>query len=449
MRTVPFTDFEVDLARSLSEEVTADYVYMYPPRQAYAPVASVAMETAIDSSLARSDPLNLYVHVPFCQQICSFCNLYAVVSRDQDVFERYVDAVLREADWYAPHVAGRQVDTVYVGGGTPSQLSARLLDRLIGGLERRLQFDRAAVPEVAIEVAPDTVTAEKLAGYRAIGVTRVNLGLQTTNDLELGSIGRRHDATDACAAIELALSCGFENVCVDLIYGLQGQTPASWRASVETVIGMGPPTVCAYPLTLRPATGYAARGYHTAVPGQYAKYDFADAALRHAGYRQETHVRWARGKTGGYLQKQNHWAMGCVLGLGAGARGYLWDCDYRNGYSARHRMPVLREWFQRVEQDGHGRVDGFLMDDDERVRKALILGLQQLDRTATTTLLDRDPAERFAPELAEYVQRGLVTLTDEAVSLTPTGTRHRDVLVQPFFSSRVREALTAYGYDHG
>ena len=438
------------LGSPLREDVAADYVYTYPPRQAYRKVPERALDQAVARSLRRADPLNLYVHVPFCRQICAFCNLYAIASRDEELFDRYVDAVVAEAAWYAPHAAGLPVATLYLGGGTPSQLSAAQLDRLMSGLERALQFDRGSVVEVALEVAPDTVTAQRLADYRAIGINRANLGLQSVSDGELQSIGRRQDGAGAVEAVATAVAAGFDNVCVDLIYGLQGQTPASWQASVDAAVALGAPTICAYPLTLRPRTGYAARGYaEVPVTAQYAKYDYAHAALTAAGYAQETHVRWSRATMGGYVQKSNHWALGSVLGLGAGARGYLWECDYRSGYSARARMPVLREWFERVRRDGHGRVDGFLMDGDERLRKAMILGLGHLDRAWARSRLGEDPAERFAGELKMLQRAGAVVIDERAVRLTPRGLRHRDVVVQPFFSETVRAAVCAHDYDHG
>ena len=390
------------------------------------------------------------MHVPFCRQICAFCNLYAVASRDEALFDRYVDAVIAEARWYAPHAAGLPVDTLYLGGGTPSQLSAAQLDRLMSGLERVLDFDRGVVTEVALEAAPDTVTARTLADYRAVGINRVNLGLQSAADAELRSIGRRQDAEAATAAVATAVASGFDNVCVDLIYGLEGQTFESWRMSVEAAITLGPPTICAYALTLRPRTGYAARGY-AAVPAteQYAKYDYAHAALTAAGYAQETHVRWSRAAMGGYVQKAKHWALGTVLGLGAGARGYLWECDYRCGYSARARMPVLRDWFDRVDRVGHGRLDGYLMDHDERLRKATILGLGHLDRGWARAVLGEDPAERFAAELAALEHAGAMTVDERSVRLTALGHRHRDVVVQAFCSEAVREAVRGHDYNHG
>jgi oxygen-independent coproporphyrinogen-3 oxidase len=449
MRTLATSGTRVELERLLGQPATADYVYMYPPRQAYGPANGDELEVAITRSLARQGAIDLYLHFPFCRQICSFCNLYAVVATARGLFERYVDALLQEAETYAPLLRGKPVDTVYLGGGTPSQLPAELIAALLTGLERLYGFDRREVPEVALEVAPDTVTPERLAAFREAGINRVNLGVQTVSDVEMRLIGRRHDAGLPLAAASDALQAGFENVCVDLIYGLDGQTDRSWRESVDRVIELGPATVCAYSLTLRPRTGYSARGFAVLDHREQIKrYDYAHQALVAAGYAQETHVRWARGPNGGYRQKANHWALSNVVGLGAGARGYLWECDYRNGYSVRHRMPVLGQWFDRVEAHGHGRTDGFLMDHDERLRKATILGLHRLDRQRFASLLGCDVTERFGLELEAMAALRLVEIEADSVTLTDEGMRHRDVLVQAFFSSRVRASLAAFDYDH-
>jgi oxygen-independent coproporphyrinogen-3 oxidase len=235
---------------------------------------------------------------------------------------------------------------------------------------------------------------------------------------------------------------------VDLIYGLEGQDFRSWQASVDEVIRLGPPTVCAYALTLRPRTGFAARGYQILDGAeQYAKYDYANDALKNSGYTQETNVRWVRGPDGGYIQKQNHWALEAIVGLGAGARGYLWECDYRNGYSVRHRMRALRDYLESVDRYGHGRTDGFLMDNDERRRKAVILGLIDLDRFAYRDRFGAWPEDHFHDELKMLSDLELITDHAGRLKFTALGIRHRDLLVQQFFSPRVQQLLESFSYD--
>jgi oxygen-independent coproporphyrinogen III oxidase len=432
----------------VSDLVRADYVYMYPPRQAYRPLPQQETAAVITANLLRSAPLNLYIHVPFCRQICAFCNLYTIAGVRESEHTRYVEAVESEIDHYAPLISGRPVDTIYVGGGTPSILDPALIGRLLRHLRAAGMGDPAKVPEVALEVAPDTATPEALAGFHDVGINRINLGAQTWVDSELSVIGRRHGVDVLHQALETALSVGFSNVCVDLIYGLEGQTDASWEHSVAWVTSYRPETMCCYPLTLRPRTGFASRGYsHVESEAQYRRYDIAHEMLTAAGYVQETHVRWVLPGRGGYRQKHNHWAGQDILGIGAGARSYLYECDTRNGYSVRHRAQALHSYYARVAQTGHARTDGFLMDDDERRRKDAILGLGALDRHQYSARHGVDALDAFADEFGELQEIGAVTVSDDVVALTPLGQRHRDVLVQTFFSDHVRSLVASHDYN--
>src|SRR6476469_785140 len=297
-----------DLEKAIAQPVNGDYVYMYPPRQAYSTSAWRDLRSAIECSLASTDDqqLNLYVHFPFCRQICKFCNLYSVATIGSQ-FSDYVELVESELASWAKYTSQRTVDTVYLGGGTPSLLPPQDLDRVVTTIHRLWSFDRTAVPEIALEVAPDTVDLKRLCELRSIGINRINLGLQTTSDRGLHAIGRRHGYEPARRSIDAALNAGFLNVCVDLIYGLPGQSLQDWDSSLEDVLEFCPQTVCAYPLTLRPNTGFARHNLVLDGGEQYAKYDLALQLLTSRGYVQETHVRYSL-PGGGYRQKRNHWA---------------------------------------------------------------------------------------------------------------------------------------------
>jgi len=179
---------------------------------------------------------------------------------------------------------------------------------------------------------------------------------------------------------------------------------------------------------------------------QYRKYDFAQAFLHTAGYEQQTHVRWALPGRGGYLQKEYHWAGEPVLGFGAGARSYLWNIDVRNGYSLRRRRTALEDYIARVEAERTVYTDGFVMDDDERKRKAVILGLNHLDRLHFRATFGMDPVEEFSDEFAVLSELNLVEESDRWLSLTDIGIRHRDVVVQSFVSKRVRRLVQEFDY---
>lgn len=438
----------LDLEQLIRAQVQADYVYMYPPRQAYHAIEPTALAERVRLSLegTRLDPVNIYVHFPFCRQICGFCNLYSVPVNRTDELSDYTDLIAREINQWAPLIKNRPVATVYLGGGTPSILPPAELDRCLRDLERALGFSRSGVAEVALEVAPDTVDQAKLRELSSIGINRINLGLQTTSDEGLHQIGRRHGFALARQRIEEALSAGFTNVCVDLIYGLPGQTVGQWRGIVEDVLLLKVPTVCAYPLTLRPSTGFSRRGVTVDGADQYTKYDIALDLFRAAGYEQETHVRYVIPERGGYQQKRNHWAGQDVIGVGAGARGYLRCCDYRNGYSIRRRREALETYRSRVLAGQTPITSGYCIDRDERMRRRVILGLFELDLRQFRPEFSIDARAAFADEFAVLTRLDLIETAEDRARLTTRGRRYRDIVVQLFFSAQVWKRIQDFDY---
>lgn len=347
----------------------------------------------------------------------------------------------------APYMRGAHVRSVYLGGGTPSLLSPELLDQVLRTLQDELCFELNDVSEVAIEVAPDTATAEYLKQLRSIGITRVNLGLQTSSAKELRSIGRKYELKANELAVDSALNADFDNVRVDLIYGLPGQSDEDWLTSLKWVANRRPQTVCAYPLTVRQGTRYGLL-HHKADPRQqYFRYDLADRELKEAGYQQETHVRWVLPGLGGYKQKQYHWACENLIGFGAGARSYLWKADIRNGYSLRPRKAALLQ-YERLLRDGCDPVaDGFVMNADERMRKTAILGLIDLDGKSFHAMHGISFRDAFAEEIRALEKSLLIERhRDDHYVLTNRGVRHRDVIVQMFISDKVKNLVSSYNY---
>jgi oxygen-independent coproporphyrinogen III oxidase len=438
----------VDVEKLIRDQVQGDYIYMYPPRQAYYPMSRDVLEPIIASSLegTATEPLNLYVHFPFCKQVCGFCNLYSVVARPDEAFARYVDTVGRELRRFAGITTGRPVDTIYLGGGTPSILPARELDRCLSLIESAFRTDRSLVAEVALEVAPDTVNLAKLRDLVDIGINRINLGLQTTSDAGLQQIGRRHDFARARGVIDDALTRGFDNVCIDLIYGLPGQSIEDWQQTVMDVVAFGAPTICAYPLTLRPGTGFAHKTFELCGVDQYSKYEIARELLCAAGYAQETHVRYVIPAKGGYRQKRNHWAGQDILGVGAGARGYLRECDYRNGYSIRRRRSALEAYYDNEAREGWTATSGFCLDADERMRRHVILGLLDLDRDRFRAESGADVLDLFGEQISKLERLDLLTVASDRIRLTSSGRKYRDLLVQMFFSSEVWKRISDFDY---
>jgi len=435
-----------DSGESLTAGV-ADYVYMYPPRQAYRPL-SCDPSAQISRSLASRQRVNLYLHVPFCRQLCHFCNLYTTTpgATSHAVHDRYVQQLIAELESYRSDIDGLEASTIYIGGGTPSLLAPELIRRIVDATLNSPVKVNLDICEIAIEVAPEHIDAESLLALRDAGVNRVNLGIQSTSAREVKAFGRRRKPGEDVERLRDAVNVGFRNVCADLIYGLDGQTDASWEASLQEVVAVRPATICCYALTRRPLTGYARGG--AAGNGHLQilrRYDIAATLLRLAGYKQETHVRWSV-DGGGYLQKQYHWAMENVLGIGAGARSYLWDVDLRNGYSIVNRQEVLNRYLDHDFKAGRIHTDGFEMTDDERRRKFIVLGLGHLDLQRYQNYFASSPLDDFPGILELLERRSLIKISNSQIELTPSGWRHRDPIVQLFFSEEVRTRLRQFTY---
>jgi oxygen-independent coproporphyrinogen-3 oxidase len=422
-------------------------MYMYPPRQAYRKLDLVTDEVAagIRDSCVSRERLNLYVHLPFCKQICAFCNLYTTTVRAESVHQRYVDALSRQMDALAELVPpNHTIPTIYFGGGTPTVLPIQMLGRVLQRLEDIWgNIDPGA--EIAIEVDPQTVDRVSLDQLRSAGFNRVNLGVQSRSPQEILAIGRRYTPDDQAARVREAMAAGFNNVCVDLIFGLPAQTVATWERSVRECIELHPHTICCYPLTHRPFTGFDRRGAERSHV-TYDMWTIANELLVGAGYSRQSQVRWAR-DGGGYRQKELHWGLENVLGIGAGARSYLWDLDLRNGYSIVDRNAALTDYMEAMETGRTLPPEGYVMDDEERARKAVVLGLLHLDLDKYEKLLGERLDDRFANEFAQLEALGFVERTTSTVRISEPAVPFRDVIVQLFFSDRVRTALAEFSYD--
>jgi oxygen-independent coproporphyrinogen-3 oxidase len=438
------------LDRAIQAGAYSDYIYMYPPRQAYRKLDSESLEirSTVRQALEERNDINLYVHVPFCAQICRFCNLYTTAIHDSEIYSEYVDRVISEVEGYASAnivPASPRWRTLYFGGGTPSALPLDLLGALLSAIRSR--FDIRDIEETAIEVAPETVTADYLEGLRGLGFDRVSMGFQSTSSAELRSIGRSYSADKQAEIAATAIGLGFRNLCLDLIFGLPGQDERSWRNSLQSVIAMRPHTICCYQWTSRPNTGFQRMGLDRP-PGPELRnlYYIACRELEEAGYTQETHVRWIS-DGGGYLQKQYHWGLQNLLGLGAGARSYFWNVDLRNGYSLKNRKSALQTYIKTKGIGWEATPEGYPMPEDERRRKAVILGLHSLDRGWFRNLFGIDARDLFSDEINGLEQRSLVEVSTDSIKLTRKGTAYRDLVVQLFFSTRARELTREWRYD--
>ena len=269
-------------------------------------------------------PLALYVHVPWCVRKCPYCDFNSHERAGELPEKEYLKALFRDLDSLLPSVWGRRIQTVFIGGGTPSLFSAGAIDELLAQIRARL----AVVPEaeVTLEANPGTAEAARFRGYRDAGVNRLSLGVQSFDDAKLKALGRIHSAKEARRAIAMALET-FDNVNIDLMYGLPAQTLAEAGADIEEGVRAGAPHLSAYQLTIEPNTVFFSK--RPPLPAHDACADMQqmiEQALGAAGFEHYETSAFARpGRR--CRHNLNYWEFGDYLGIGAGAHGKLSFAD--------------------------------------------------------------------------------------------------------------------------
>ncbi len=269
-------------------------------------------------------PLTLYVHLPWCVRKCPYCDFNSHERAGELPEREYLDALFRDLEALLPSVWGRRVHSIFIGGGTPSLFSARSIDELLAAIRARVQVDPEA--EVTLEANPGTAEAARFRGYRDAGVNRISLGVQSFEDAKLGALGRIHSADEARCAIDMALA-SFDNVNIDLMYGLPGQTEAQARADIEEGVRAGTPHLSAYQLTIEPNTVFYSKRPKLPVHDACADMQqVIEQTLAAAGFEHYETSAFARpGRR--CRHNFNYWEFGDYLGIGAGAHGKLSFAD--------------------------------------------------------------------------------------------------------------------------
>ncbi len=270
--------------------------------------------------LAVPPPLTLYIHIPWCVRKCPYCDFNSHAQRDGLPEAAYVEALTRDLEFALPAIWGRSIEAVFFGGGTPSLFSPEAIDTILTRVRTLTRLNPLA--EVTLEANPGTFERARFQGFRAAGVNRLSLGIQSFNDAHLRALGRIHSAAEAIRAAEAALGL-FDSVNLDLMYALPGQDVAQAEADLRQAITLGPPHLSAYHLTLEPNTAFAANP--PSLPDDEVAADMqerVEALLGEAGYRHYETSAFAR--PGSECRHNlNYWQFGDYLGIGAGGHSKL------------------------------------------------------------------------------------------------------------------------------
>jgi putative oxygen-independent coproporphyrinogen III oxidase len=287
-------------------------------------------------NLTALPPLSLYIHWPWCVRKCPYCDFNSHESNGPVPETEYLDALRADLESSLPLIWGRKIHTVFIGGGTPSLMSAAGLERLMSDLRTLLPLDLDA--EITMEANPGTFEAEKFRQFRASGINRLSIGIQSFNGEHLRALGRIHDAREAIRAVEIA-QANFDNFNLDLMYALPRQTLAQARQDIETALSFSPPHLSLYHLTMEPNTVFAK--FPPPLPDDDASADIQDMILETmagAGYDHYEVSAYARP---GHRARHNlnYWTFGDYLGIGAGAHSKL-SFPHRVLRQARYKQPA-------------------------------------------------------------------------------------------------------------
>ncbi|BAJ30763.1 MULTISPECIES: STM4012 family radical SAM protein [Kitasatospora] len=435
-----------------AESPYQSYVYAYPHKTAYRPLPERPRLAELWRG-EKQDALSLYLHVPFCEVRCGFCNLFTRIGSPEGLTTAYLDALERQAAQVREALApGARFALAAFGGGTPTYLSAAELERLCDIAESRMGVDLRAVP-LSVEASPDTATADRLRVLAERGTTRLSLGVQSFLDGEAKAAVRPQKRAAVEAALERVRAAGFPVLNVDLIYGIEGQTPASWVASLDAALRWRPEELYLYPLYVRPLTGL---GRHGAAGAAEPAWDAQRLALYRAGrdhllaegYEQVSMRMFrragaARASAGEYACQTDG-----MVGLGCGARSYTSRLHYSFDYAvdAREVRRIIDDYvaapdFSRAEL-------GWEMTDEETRRRHLVQSLLQgegVDLAAYRERFGSTPELDFPAELAELAARGW--LADPAAGrllLSPEGLAWSDAVGPRLFSAAARAAMAEY-----
>ncbi len=378
---------------------------------------------------ASAAPLALYLHIPFCTAKCGYCDFNSYAGLEH-VVPDYTPALVQELELWAPAARAFRVDTVFFGGGTPSLSSLADLERIASAV--REHYAVAPDAEWTLEANPTELTPEHLTGMRALGINRLSIGVQSLHDDELALLERQHSAGHALAVVEAARAAGFDNLNMDLIFGLIGQPLARWQQTLERALALRPEHLSCYALTIEPGTAL----YYRVAKGQLAEpdpdvvadqFEWTRDRLAAAGYRHYELSNWA---LPGRECRHNlvYWRADPYLGMGAGAHSFFAGRRFANVDAPTRYVEAVRASVAERAATGHGtlqQIRGGETPSDATLRAdALILGLRLIEGVDAAAFAARFGCtldDAYGPAIERHLRTGLLERTAGRLRLTTRG----------------------------
>ncbi|MEZ7553062.1 radical SAM family heme chaperone HemW [Streptococcus pseudopneumoniae] len=372
----------------------------------------------------QKKPTSAYVHIPFCTQICYYCDFSKVFIKNQPV-DSYLEHLLEEFRSYDI----QKLRTIYIGGGTPTALSAPQLEVLLDGLTKNL--DLSVLEELTIEANPGDLDADKIAVLKNSAVNRVSLGVQTFDDKMLKKIGRSHLEKDIYENIDRLKLAGFDNISIDLIYALPGQTMEQVKKNVAKAIGLDIPHMSLYSLILENHTVFMNRMRRGKLPLpkeelEAEMFEYIIAELERAGFE---HYEISNFSKPSFESRHNlmYWDNAEYYGIGAGASGYVNGVRYKNHGPIRHYLSAVEE--------GNARITEEHLSQKERMEEEMFLGLRKKSGVSMARFEEkfgRSFDELYGEIIRDLVQQGLMQIEGDCVRMTKRGLFLGDTVAERF-----------------
>jgi len=365
-----------------------------------------------------TESIGLYIHIPFCKHKCYYCDFNSYAQKEQ-IIPAYVNAVKKEIEKYSTATANYKIKTVFIGGGTPSYINSRYITDILSFCRSNLDFDPGA--EISIEANPGTLDTEKLQDFKAAGINRISIGLQSCNDISLKKLGRIHDYGQFLESYNKSREVGFSNINVDLIFGMPWQSQKEWEETLEEVIRLHPEHISCYSLNIEEDTVFGdmlKKG--TLIPLEDEKdrqmYHYAVQKLKENGYNHYEISNFARE---GYECRHNlvYWKTEMYIGIGAGSHSYFSGKRYNNICNVEdyiNRLSTNRDVVENIEDIGR----------EESISEYIILGLRLTKGISFREFKSRfgeDLYVLFKNKIDSLVNRGLLIIENEGIKLTPSG----------------------------
>jgi oxygen-independent coproporphyrinogen-3 oxidase len=424
-------------------EVGSVFVSNYPPYSFWRKEIVPSALEALNSPPVAESTLGLYLHIPFCRKRCKFCYFRVYTDKNSNEIQTYLDALTKEVEFYSrmPAVKDRPLKFVYFGGGTPSYISGKQLDNLVKGLKAAVPWDSAE--EITFECEPGTLTQSKLQAIKEIGVTRLSLGVENFNDLILKENGRAHLSKEIYQVWPWIEALKFDQVNIDLIAGMIGETWQSWRDSVQKTIELAPDSVTVYQMELPFNTIYSKELFEgrLGIPAADWKtkrewHNYAFEELSKAGYGSSSAYTMVKDKNScQFVYRDSVWQGTDMIGTGVASFSHTSGVHFQN----------VASWDEYIDLINCNQLPldrAFKTEKQERLTREMILQLKlgQIETQYFKKKFNADILTEFGNSFQKFKQQGFLTFSQSQVKLTRKGLLRVDQLLPEFYEPKYRNS---------